>query len=57
MSAVLQGIASVVNGLSEAELHVLIELAARAESSVDPHAIASSRELGRKTGYRTQTDV
>ena len=50
MSAVLQRIASIANGLTKAELHVLIELAARAEVALAPETTASSRELAQATG-------
>ncbi len=45
MSAVLKHIAAIAKGLNKAELHVLIELAARAEAAGGHDAIASSREL------------
>ncbi len=50
MSAVLKQIAAIAKGLSKAELHVLIELAARAESARGQDVIASSRELAENTG-------
>jgi hypothetical protein len=49
MSAVLQRIAALANGLSKAELHILIELAARAQTAASRETIASSRELAQKT--------
>jgi hypothetical protein len=50
MFAVLKQIAAVANGLSKAELHILIELASRAELSPELQATASSRELAERTG-------
>jgi DNA-binding transcriptional MocR family regulator len=50
MSAVLKHIATVAKGLSKAELHVLIELASRAEEAGQKDAVASSRELAEETG-------
>jgi hypothetical protein len=50
MSAFLKQIAAFAKGLNKAELHVLIELASRAESSRGRDAIASSRELAETTG-------
>lgn len=50
MSVVLKHIASAAKGLSKAELHVLIELAARAEEAGENDAVASSRELAEATG-------
>jgi hypothetical protein len=50
MSAVLQRIAALANGLSKAELHILIELAARAQTPSALETMASSRELAQKTG-------
>jgi hypothetical protein len=50
MSAVLQRIAALANGLTKAELHVLIELAARAQTPSELEATASSRQLAQKTG-------
>lgn len=50
MSAVLQRIATLANGLSKAELHVLIELAARAQMPSALETTASSRELAQKSG-------
>jgi hypothetical protein len=50
MSAVLKHIAGIVKGLNKAELHVLIELAARAEAAGGHDAIASSRDLAEQTG-------
>src|SRR5689334_18217030 len=50
MSAVLKQIADIAKGLNKAELHVLIELAARAEATGEHDAIASSRELAEQTG-------
>lgn len=47
MSAVLKHIAAIAKGLSKAELHVLIELAARAGGH---DVVASSRELAEETG-------
>jgi hypothetical protein len=38
------------NGLTKAELHILIELAARAQTAASRETIASSRELAQKTG-------
>ena len=49
MSAELQRIAAVAHGLSKAELHILIELAARSETLAS-HTTASSRELAQATG-------
>jgi hypothetical protein len=50
MSAVLQRIASLANGLGKAELHILLELAAQAEAQPLLQTTASSRELALKTG-------
>jgi hypothetical protein len=50
MSVVLKQIAAIAKGLSKAELHVLIELASRAESAGGHDALASSRELAEQTG-------
>lgn len=50
MSAALKHIAAIAKGLSKAELHVLIELAARAEVAGGVMAQASSRELAEQTG-------
>lgn len=50
MSAVLKHIAAAAKGLSKAELHVLIELASRAEAAGGHDALASSRELAEETG-------
>ena len=50
MSAVLKHIAAIAKGLSKAELHVLIELASRAEEAGENDAVASSRELAEQTG-------
>jgi hypothetical protein len=50
MSAALQRIAVLANGLTKAELHILIELAARAQTAASLETIASSRELAQKTG-------
>jgi DNA-binding transcriptional MocR family regulator len=50
MSAVLQRIAALANGLTKAELHVLIELVARAQTPSAVETTASSRELAQKTG-------
>lgn len=50
MSAVLKHIAAIAKGLSKAELHVLIELASRAEEVGENDAVASSRELAGQTG-------
>ena len=50
MSAVLKHIAAIAKGLNKAELHVLIELAARAEAAGGHDAVASSRDLAERTG-------
>jgi hypothetical protein len=50
MSAVLKHIADLAKQLTPSELHVLIELAARAESAVSHDALASSRDLAERTG-------
>jgi hypothetical protein len=50
MSAVLQRIASLANGLGKAELHILLELAAQAEAQPLLQTTASSRELALRTG-------
>ncbi len=50
MSVVLKQIAAIAKGLSKAELHVLIELASRAELAGGHDALASSRELAEQTG-------
>ncbi|MFL6450936.1 MAG: hypothetical protein ACJ746_25145 [Bryobacteraceae bacterium] len=50
MPAVLKHIAAIAKGLNKAELHVLIELAARAEVRGSHEAVASSRELAAHTG-------
>jgi len=50
MSAVLKHIMAAAKGLSKAELHVVIELASRAEEAGANDAAASSRELAEKTG-------
>jgi hypothetical protein len=50
MSAVLKQIAIVAKGLNKPELHVLIELASRAEAAGGMDASASSRELAEATG-------
>jgi DNA-binding IclR family transcriptional regulator len=50
MSAVIKHIAAVAKGLNKAELHVLIELASRAESADGHDASASSRDLAEQTG-------
>ena len=50
MSGVLQRITSLAQGLSKAELHVLLALAARAEAPRILEVRASSRELARSTG-------
>ena len=50
MPAVLKHIAAIAKGLNKAELHVLIELAARAEVGGNHDPVASSRELAEQTG-------
>lgn len=50
MSALLKRIASIAKGLTKAELHVLIELAARLDSERGLTAMASSRDLAEQTG-------
>lgn len=50
MSVVLKHIAAAARGLSKAELHVLTELASRAEAAGGHDAVASSRELAVETG-------
>ena len=50
MSAVLKRIASITKGLTKAELHVLIELAARLDAEGGLTAMASSRDLAEQTG-------
>src|SRR4051812_1963561 len=50
MPAVLNHIAAIAKGLNKAELHVLIELAARAELGGSHEVVASSRELAAQTG-------
>ena len=50
MSGALQRIAAVANGLTKAELHILIELAAQAQAPSALETMASSRELAQKTG-------
>jgi hypothetical protein len=50
MSAVLQRIAALANRLTKAELHILIELAARAHTAATLETTASSRQLALKTG-------
>lgn len=50
MPAVLKRIAAIAKGLNKAELHVLIELAARAEVAGHHDAVGSSRELAEQTG-------
>lgn len=49
MTAVLQRIAEIANGLTKGELHVLLQLAARADSTDALVATASSRELAEAT--------
>jgi DNA-binding transcriptional MocR family regulator len=50
MSAVLKHLAAIAKDLSKAELHVLIELASRAEAAGGLDANASSRDLAEATG-------